>query len=347
VVILGPRPGELDALDLAAVEQLHPDPTSQSRLRGIHELINKLFVLYESAFTGKAKVEAPGLDEEFLTLRFFDCWAAQGVRRVAQAGEEAEDGGAHGAGGAGGAGVGGAGGAAEGGHDKPPNFHPKGSSERPASLEYPCLKLVKWSRVWAEEVVSRMIDMREITEVKSHNLRGDKYIGKKPGCITLERKHGKEAYNLYMHIFFGQEDPLVKKHYWQVFNSLLETLIRIQKGTEWYLEALSLNRFLNPQWQKEETNCAICSAKFARLSLPIVRPHHCRRCGWAVCDNCSTKRRTLVKTSSDPNLYTDLARAEAAAEDRRSVRVCDMCDERLQQQEEKRERELEAGLARA
>lgn len=73
-----------------------------------------------------------------------------------------------------------------------------------------------------------------------------------------------------------------------------------------------LSAELAPAWIPDDaaTHCMICSkVKFS----PVIRKHHCRRCGKIVCNGCSTKRLLLASQSTEPVRVCDPCFAEASA----------------------------------
>lgn len=85
---------------------------------------------------------------------------------------------------------------------------------------------------------------------------------------------------------------------------------------------MSSERLQTPDW-KESDICEICRKPFfwnlkAMMETKTMgqRQHHCRACGKAVCDKCSTKRSPL------PRLGFEF-----------EVRVCDPCSGEIKQEE--------------
>ncbi|KAI3384986.1 hypothetical protein SNEBB_005162 [Seison nebaliae] len=67
-----------------------------------------------------------------------------------------------------------------------------------------------------------------------------------------------------------------------------------------------------PIWQvdSEEKRCKLCQANFNLIN----RRHHCRSCGYVVCDNCSKGRSVIAGQSST---------------EKDDLRVCDACKRKL------------------
>ena len=74
----------------------------------------------------------------------------------------------------------------------------------------------------------------------------------------------------------------------------------------------------NPVWRKDDDHdrCLICEAEFGMLT----RRHHCRACGWVVCDDCSDNRKKLRTIMKETGPYR--VRADAVSG---PYRVCDLC----------------------
>ena len=75
----------------------------------------------------------------------------------------------------------------------------------------------------------------------------------------------------------------------------------------------------NPRWIRstESDVCMLCQRSFGRLT---DLKHHCRRCGWAVCDKCSPKKLVLLRWLDDqkPHALKETKSTEA-------LRVCLGC----------------------
>eukprot|EP01043_Picozoa_sp_COSAG02_P016320 COSAG02_NODE_715_length_18086_cov_109.753433_9_plen_635_part_00 len=78
----------------------------------------------------------------------------------------------------------------------------------------------------------------------------------------------------------------------------------------------------SPRWMvnSEVKQCMLCANNFGML----VRPHHCRACGWVVCDGCSRARRHLYRwlESSTPHRVMETRSAQR-------LRVCTRCEPHL------------------
>jgi hypothetical protein len=77
-------------------------------------------------------------------------------------------------------------------------------------------------------------------------------------------------------------------------------------------------------WMKDRssTSCQLCSDTFGLKN----RRHHCRACGWLVCDLCSSKRLDLGSYAmNDTSSSSNTAKASSSGSDR----VCDGCFNRL------------------
>jgi hypothetical protein len=74
-----------------------------------------------------------------------------------------------------------------------------------------------------------------------------------------------------------------------------------------------------PIWQPDSTaaSCKSCGAKFT----VFLRKHHCRKCGYIFCDDCSKGRRQLY----DPGRQEYPVRRPGEDLQRGPVRVCDLC----------------------
>jgi hypothetical protein len=74
-------------------------------------------------------------------------------------------------------------------------------------------------------------------------------------------------------------------------------------------------------WQPSEsvTSCSFCSAPFT----VFFRKHHCRRCGFVVCDNCSTSRiRLPINITASKDKFNTSSKNDILSS---PVRVCDGC----------------------
>ena len=91
-----------------------------------------------------------------------------------------------------------------------------------------------------------------------------------------------------------------------------------KKAQEISIEQRSAAARANPRWvpNNEAPNCMICDETFGMFK----RKHHCRRCGWMVCEECSKEKLTLNRwlESEEPHNLRDDSSGGA-------LRVCDMC----------------------
>ena len=76
----------------------------------------------------------------------------------------------------------------------------------------------------------------------------------------------------------------------------------------------------DPRWvrSKDASECMLCYRSFGtRL---VVRKHHCRSCGWAVCGRCSAHALRLDRwlEKEKPHVLRETKSPEA-------LRVCDSC----------------------
>jgi len=78
-----------------------------------------------------------------------------------------------------------------------------------------------------------------------------------------------------------------------------KTLMSVGEDSHMVLWDLSIVRLENPEWAESDT-CQLCSRPFFWNLRAMydqkqigIRQHHCRKCGKAICDGCSTKRCPL------------------------------------------------------
>lgn len=105
----------------------------------------------------------------------------------------------------------------------------------------------------------------------------------------------------------------------QEWRSLLNSTIAALRSERGASTATHAVGELAPRWVPDAAvpACMICGEVFASMASVVgKRRHHCRLCGSAVCSSCSKQRIFLRHI-----------------DDRKSVRVCDPCVERRQQQD--------------
>jgi len=83
--------------------------------------------------------------------------------------------------------------------------------------------------------------------------------------------------------------------------------VRVELSNDFEFWTQLIKEAKRPEWHLSKT-CEVCTKKFS----PIMRRHHCRKCGASVCSGCSPVKTTLPELN-----YNCL------------VRVCSDCEESL------------------
>ena len=84
----------------------------------------------------------------------------------------------------------------------------------------------------------------------------------------------------------------------------------------------------NPRWipDEDKNECMICGVNFTFFN----RRHHCRSCGWVVCDSCSRHRLALLRWLDDNSHFVETANVIPGgytASSKVLRRVCNLCQE--------------------
>lgn len=112
----------------------------------------------------------------------------------------------------------------------------------------------------------------------------------------------------------------------QELNNRLELIITMRGRTSapWKQQATTEQTAAekaraNPRWisSSESKACMLCKRPFGRFT---DLKHHCRRCGWAVCDNCSPNKLVLHRW-----LEEDKPHALRETTSPKALRICLIC----------------------